>query len=88
MRTVAPVGPGTEPLSFPVPYKVYMGPSVGELFFESDESLREALARYRGHRVAFHAEALAIITNHWIRPNALRVESLVVVTLGRSRSMA
>lgn len=71
----AGVGPGTEPLSFPVPYKVYMGPSVGELFFESDESLREALARYRGHRVAFHAEAPEILdackdapTHHERRP--------------------
>lgn len=58
----AGVGPGTSPLTFPVPYKVYMGPSVGDLFFESMESLRETLARYRGLRVAFHAEDPEILT--------------------------
>lgn len=52
----AGIGPRTQPLSFPVPYKAYMGPSIGDLFFKSEESLREALARYRGHRVSFHAE--------------------------------
>jgi dihydroorotase len=52
----AAVGPRTRPLSFPAPYKVYMGPSVGDLFFRSDEILRETLARYRGQLVAFHAE--------------------------------
>src|SRR3989442_14798620 len=29
----AGIGPGTRPLSRDVPYKAYMGPSVGELFF-------------------------------------------------------
>ncbi len=57
----AGIGPGTRPLSFPVPYKVYMGPSVGDLFFESDDDMREALAHYRGQRVAFHAEAPEIL---------------------------
>ena len=57
----AGVGPRTRPLSFPVPYKAYMGPSVGDLYFRDDESLRETLARYRGKRVAFHAESPAIL---------------------------
>lgn len=52
----AGIGPHTRPLSFPAPYKVYMGPSVGELFFEDEDSLRQALSRYRGQVVAFHAE--------------------------------
>jgi len=53
----AGIGPRTRPLSFPAPYKVYMGPSVGDLFMESEEDLMKALARYRGQKVAFHAEA-------------------------------
>lgn len=57
----AGIGLRTQPLSFPVPYKAYMGPSVGQLFFDSDEALREALAKYRGQRVAFHAEAPEIL---------------------------
>ena len=52
----AGVGPSTSPLSFPVPYKVYFGPSIGELFFHSDEETRLAVSRYRGQRVSFHAE--------------------------------
>ena len=36
----AGIGPGTRPLSFAVPYKVYMGPSVGDLFFTTLERAR------------------------------------------------
>ena len=57
----AGLGPNTEPLSRAVPYKAYMGQSVGDLFFSSDEQLREALKRYRGQRVAFHAESPEIL---------------------------
>src|SRR5262245_42884042 len=35
----AGIGPGTKPLSFAVPYKVYMGHSVGDLFFTTLEQL-------------------------------------------------
>lgn len=52
----AGIGPETSPLTFPVPYKAYMGPSIGELFFASTESLEQAVARYRGHHVSFHCE--------------------------------
>ena len=52
----AGIGPRTKPLSFPVPYKVYMGPSVGHLFFDNRNSLKEAVKHYRGHRVSFHCE--------------------------------
>lgn len=52
----AGVGPGTRPLPFPAPYKVYMGPSVGPLFFTGRRELREALRRYRGESVSFHCE--------------------------------
>ena len=34
------IGPGTRPLARAVPYKAFMGPSVGELFFSSPEQLR------------------------------------------------
>lgn len=52
----AGVGPETKPLSVRVPYKVYMGPSIGELFFRDDQSLNTALQRYRGMDVSFHCE--------------------------------
>lgn len=65
----AGIGPRTRPLSFPAPYKAYMGPSIGDLFFESQDSLREALARYRGHTVSFHAEAPEILQQHRNAPS-------------------
>eukprot|EP00913_Durusdinium_trenchii_P008869 g8335.t1 len=52
----AGIGPGTSPLSKPVPYKAYMGPSVGDLFFTTLEQLEETIARYRGQCVSFHCE--------------------------------
>ena len=50
------IGPGTRPLARAVPYKAFMGPSVGELFFSSPEQLEETIARYRGCNVSFHCE--------------------------------
>jgi len=64
----AGIGPRTEPLSIPVPYKVFLGPSIGELFFEEEEALRQALSRYRGRWVAFHAEHPDILKKHRDRP--------------------
>ncbi len=52
----AGIGPGTRPLSKPVPYKAYMGPSVGDLFFRSLQELDESLQHYRGCNVSFHCE--------------------------------
>ncbi len=52
----AGIGPGTRPLSFPAPYKAYMGHSVGDLFFTSLAQIDEALAHYRGCDVSFHCE--------------------------------
>ena len=52
----AGIGPDTQPLSQPAPYKVYMGPSVGDLFFTSLEDLDATLAAYRGCAVSFHCE--------------------------------
>lgn len=52
----AGIGPDTEPLPRHVPYKVYMGPSVGDLFFTSQAQLESVMARYRGRNVSFHCE--------------------------------
>lgn len=60
----AGIGPETRPLSFAVPYKVYMGPSVGDLYFTSLEQLDEALARYRGCPVSFHCEDPILLEQH------------------------
>jgi dihydroorotase len=64
----AGIGPRTRPLSFPAPYKAYMGPSVGDLFFDSEDGLREALARYRGLQVSFHAESPEVLAQHQHAP--------------------
>jgi len=50
------IGPGTRPLAREVPYKAFMGPSVGDLFFSSPEQLEQTIARYRGCNVSFHCE--------------------------------
>lgn len=52
----AGIGPGTQPLKRHVPYKVYMGPSVGDLFFTSQQQLEQVIAGYRGRNVSFHCE--------------------------------
>ena len=60
----AGIGPGTRPLSFAVPYKVYMGPSVGDLFFTTLDELDETLSRYRGCNVSFHCEDPVLLSAH------------------------
>ena len=52
----AGIGPGTSPLKSLVPYKAYMGPSVGQLFFKDDEELEETIKNYEGLNVSFHCE--------------------------------
>jgi dihydroorotase len=52
----AGIGPNTNPLERHVPYKAFMGPSVGDLFFTSQAQLEEAVAKYRGKNVSFHCE--------------------------------
>lgn len=44
------------PRSRLVPYKVFMGPSIGDLFFKSANDLEKALEKYRGQSVSFHCE--------------------------------
>jgi dihydroorotase len=60
----AGIGPGTKPLARDVPYKAYMGPSVGDLFFTSLEQLDETLASYRGRNVSFHCEDPVLLDQH------------------------
>jgi dihydroorotase len=60
----AGMGPGTRPLSFAVPYKVYMGPSVGDLFFTTLEQLDETLSHYHGCNVSFHCEDPVLLSAH------------------------
>jgi dihydroorotase len=62
------VGPGTRPLTRSVPYKAYMGPSVGELFFRSLEELDRTLASYRGQAVSFHCEDPVLLEQHRAAP--------------------
>jgi dihydroorotase len=57
----AGIGPGTTPLTRHVPYKAFMGPSVGDLFFRSQAQLEEVIAGYRGRNVSFHCEDPAIL---------------------------
>lgn len=60
----AGIGPETKPLSYSVPYKVYMGPSVGELYFKDLETLDKTLQHYRGEVVSFHCEDPEILKGH------------------------
>lgn len=52
----AGIGPNTKPLSKKVPYKAFMGPSVGDLFFTSSEELEKVLEKYENQYVSFHCE--------------------------------
>jgi dihydroorotase len=60
----AGIGPGTRPLKRHVPYKAYMGPSVGDLFFRRLEDLDETLASYLGRAVSFHCEDPGLLEQH------------------------
>jgi len=60
----AGIGPGTRPLSRPVPYKAYMGPSVGDLYFSTLAQLDETLSHYRGCDVSFHCEDPELLEAH------------------------
>ncbi len=60
----AGIGPSTRPLSFTVPYKAYMGPSIGELFFKDNQSLDDVLVHYKKQHVSFHCEDPEILESH------------------------
>jgi dihydroorotase len=58
------IGPNTKPLQKTVPYKVFMGPSVGELFFTSREDLEKVISQYEHQYVSFHCEEPKILDEH------------------------
>ena len=58
------IGPNTSPLTRHVPYKAFMGPSVGDLFFASQEQLEDVIASYRGRNVSFHCEDPVLLEQH------------------------
>ncbi len=60
----AGIGPGTKPLIRNVPYKAYMGPSVGDLFFSTLEQLDLTLSNYVGRAVSFHCEDPILLEKH------------------------
>ncbi|MBY0517025.1 MAG: amidohydrolase family protein [Bacteriovoracaceae bacterium] len=60
----AGIGPQTRPLKLKVPYKAYMGPSIGELFFKNDQELDEVLSHYRSQWVSFHCEDPVELEKH------------------------
>jgi dihydroorotase len=60
----AGIGPGTQPLVRNVPYKAYMGPSVGDLFFSALEDLDRTLSNYVGRAVSFHCEDPLLLEKH------------------------
>ncbi len=64
----AGIGPGTRPLTKLVPYKAYMGHSVGDLFFTTLEQLDQSLAHYRGRHVSFHCEDPVLLEEHKSAP--------------------
>lgn len=52
----AAISADSKPLSKKVPYKVFMGQSIGHLFFSSRESLERAIKNYQGQNISFHCE--------------------------------
>ena len=64
----AGIGPNTKPLSKKVPYKAFMGPSVGDLFFHSKEELEEIIKSYTGQYVSFHCENPLILEQNKNQP--------------------
>ena len=64
----AGIGPNTRPVSFTVPYKVYMGPSIGELYFKNNEELDVVLKHYKNQHVSFHCEDPEILEANKSQP--------------------
>ena len=64
----AGIGPLTRPLSKRVPYKVYMGPSVGDLFFTTLSALEETIEGYKGECISFHCEDPEILEENKTEP--------------------
>jgi dihydroorotase len=52
----AGIGAKTKPLSKKVPYKVFMGHSIGDLFFNNYKDLEKTIEKYKGENISFHCE--------------------------------
>lgn len=52
----AGIGPNTSCFDESVPYKVFMGPSIGSLFFSDNNDIDHVLSRYQRCSVSFHCE--------------------------------
>lgn len=69
----AGIGPKTKPLTLHVPYKAFMGPSVGELFFHSNEQLEDTIRQYEGKNVSFHCEDPEVLEKNKVN-SCMRIE--------------
>lgn len=65
----AAIGQGTKPLSRKVPYKAFMGKSIGDMYFNSKEELEETLKDYMGQSISFHCEDPKIMDAHIDAPS-------------------
>ncbi len=52
----AGIGKNTKPLLKSVPYKVFMGKSIGDMYFNTEEELESTLKNYKGCFISFHCE--------------------------------
>ena len=60
-------GPGRDD-KIKVPYKVFMGQSVGDLYFKTRDELESAISKYRGQSVSFHCEEPEILEENKNQP--------------------
>ena len=68
----AGIGPKTKPLDFNVPYKVFMGPSVGDLFFSTNNDLENSISKYAEKNISFHCEDAVILEQNKNQVNHLK----------------
>jgi dihydroorotase len=64
-----PIGKGTRPFNFHVPYKIFLSQSVGGLFFDNIVDLEENLKFYEGQCVSFHCENPSILEENKNQPS-------------------
>lgn len=60
----AGIGENTKPLSKKVPYKVFFGKSIGDMYFNSQEELEKVLEKYTRCFISFHCEDPKIMEEH------------------------
>jgi len=60
----AAIGKGTKPLTRQVPYKVFMGKSIGDMYFNSQAELEDTLKDYVGQSISFHCEDPKVMDAH------------------------